>query len=152
MVSMAYTGLLFPNPETSLLSSLADQKNNNNITGFKNARVDQLLGQYDLAYDVAQRVKIIREIDKIVTDSHQYIFEWYAPNQRLVYWNKFGMPKGELTRIGDSNDILSLWWIDPAKEAKLQQALRDSSIKLDVGPTEDRYWLEYEKTQESSQN
>ena len=36
-------GLLFPNPETSFHSMLADQKNNNNITGFKNARVDELL-------------------------------------------------------------------------------------------------------------
>jgi microcin C transport system substrate-binding protein len=150
MVSMAYTGLLFPNPETSLLSSLADQKNNNNITGFKNARVDQLLKQYDLAYDVPQRVKIIREIDKIVTDAHHFIFEWYAPNQRIAFWNRFGMPKGEFSRIGDVNDILSMWWIDPDKDAKLQQALRNPSVKLDVGQTEDRYWQEYDKKAEAA--
>ena len=35
-VYIGYTGLLFPNPETSVHSSLADQNNTNNITGFKN--------------------------------------------------------------------------------------------------------------------
>ena len=42
---MAWGGLLFPNPETSFASSLADVPDNNNITGFKDARVDELLGR-----------------------------------------------------------------------------------------------------------
>src|SRR5262249_6602652 len=40
-VSMAWGALLFPNPETMVHSSLADQKNNNNITGFKDTHVDE---------------------------------------------------------------------------------------------------------------
>jgi len=32
------------------------------------------------------------------------------------------------------------------KDAKLQKALRDSSVKLEAGPTEDHYWDEYAKT------
>jgi microcin C transport system substrate-binding protein len=151
MTLVAWSGLLFPNPETSFDSTLADQNNNNNITGFKNARVDELDKKYDRTFDVAERIKIIREIDGILASDYQYALMWYAPFSRVIYWNKFGTPPGYLSRIGDYSGAFSgagipqLWWIDPAKQNKLEQALRDSSIKLDVGPTEDRYWLEQAK-------
>ena len=45
---LAYSGLSFPNPESSLSSELADKNNNNNVWGFKNARVDELLEEYDI--------------------------------------------------------------------------------------------------------
>ena len=56
-------------PETSLKSSLADQKNNNNIYGFKSDRVDELLPLYDTEFDHEKRVEIIQEIDSIVVES-----------------------------------------------------------------------------------
>jgi hypothetical protein len=34
-----------------------------------------------------------------------------------------------------------LWWIDPQKAQKLSQAMADESIQLEVGETENRYWL-----------
>jgi microcin C transport system substrate-binding protein len=142
---MAWGGLLYPNPETQFDSKLADQKNNNNITGFKNKRVDELEKQYDKTFDVAERIRIIREIDGIVANDYQYANWWYSPSTRIIYWNKFGMPPGTLSKIGDYLTASQLWWIDPAKEARLNQALRNSSMKLEVGPTEDRYWLEQAK-------
>jgi len=151
MTLMAWGGLLFPNPETSFASELADQNNNNNITGFKNARVDELDKQYDKTFDVAERIRIIREIDGILANEYHYSLMWYAPFSRILFWNKFGTPPGYLSRTGDylgssgGPGIPQLWWIDPAKQSKLEQALRDSSIKLEVGPTEDRYWLEKAK-------
>ena len=39
----AWGGLVYPNPETSFKSTLADQKNNNNIAGVKSERIDKLL-------------------------------------------------------------------------------------------------------------
>ena len=151
MVSIGYTGIPFPNPETSLLSSLADQKNNNNITGFKNQRVDELIGQYDVAYEIPERVKIIREVDALFTDAHHWIFEWYAPYWRIAFWNKFGFPKGHITRTGNYQDMVSLWWIDPAKSEKLNQARRDSSSNLGQGEVEDKYWMEFAKTEDKLQ-
>ena len=72
---------------------------------------------------------------------------WYDPAQRVVYLNKFGMPQGGLSRVGDYNGTLApgipqLWWVDPEKSQKLDQAMRDNSIKLDVPPEEDHYWQE----------
>jgi len=94
------------------------------------------------------RVKILREIDGIFTNEHRYLLEWYAPFQRIAYLNKFGQPNGYLTRTGDYSDILSLWWIDPEKSQKLEQALRDPSINLGEGQSEDKYWLDFAKVEE----
>jgi microcin C transport system substrate-binding protein len=146
MALLAWSGLLFPNPETSFKGSLADVNNNNNITGFKNARVDQLDEAYDKMFDVKQRIKAIQEIDGIVANDYQYILEWYDPAIRVAYWNRFGTPPGYFLRTGDVYTATPMWWLDPDKDAALQKALRDPAVKLDVGPTEDHYWDEYGKT------
>jgi microcin C transport system substrate-binding protein len=146
----AWGSLLFPNPETSFGSELADVPNNNNITGFKDKRVDELLAQYDKEFDQKKRAGIIQEIDGIIANSFQYALTWDAPFQRIAYWNKFGHPDGYLTRVGDYRDMTSLWWIDPQKEADLRRAMGDSSVKLQVGDTEVRYWPEYGKREKAS--
>jgi microcin C transport system substrate-binding protein len=151
MVSLAYSADLFPNPETQLLSSLADQDNTNNITGFKNKRVDQLIEQYDTAYEIPQRVKILQEVDNLFTDAHHWMFEWYAPYSRVVFWNKFAFPKGHFTRIGDFTDMVGLWWLDPDKIQKLDQARRNPSMKLDQDPVDDKYWLDFSQAENQVQ-
>jgi microcin C transport system substrate-binding protein len=143
MVSTAWGALLFPNPETSFSSSLADQPNNNNVTGFKDARVDELLKEYDVEFDQDRRAEIIREIDGILANAYHYILGWDAPFTRIAYWNKFGQPDGYLTRVGDYADLPTLWWIDPQKDADLRRALGDNSARLPVGETDVRYWPDY---------
>ena len=150
MSQQAWGGLLFPNPETSWHSSLADVDNTNNISGFKNARVDELCEEYDKMFDVNQRIRAIREIDGILANAYQYTLHWSAPFTRVIYWNKFGTPPGYLSRIAGYYGVHQMWWIDLDKDTRLQAALRDPSMKLEVGPTEVRYWLEYDKTEQSS--
>jgi microcin C transport system substrate-binding protein len=147
MVSIAYTGDLFPTPDVNWLGELADQKNNNNITGFRNPRADALMVQYRTTFDLGQRTKLLRELDGILTGEHHWIFEWTAPYERFVYWHKFGYPRGYLTRIGSFRDMVWLWWIDPERNQKLQQALKDPSLQLGEGPSDDKYWLEYAKAE-----
>lgn len=142
MVAIAYTGEIFPTPETTWLSELADQKNTNNITGFKNARADQIIRAYQKTFDFDERARLLRELDGLITGEHHWILEWSGPYERVLYWNRFGAPRGYLTRVGSYRDIPLLWWIDPARLRRLEEALRDPSIQLDAGPTEDRYWLE----------
>jgi microcin C transport system substrate-binding protein len=140
---MGWGGLLFPNPETMWHSQLADVPNNNNLTGFKDPRVDALLPVYDREFDQQKRVEIIREIDGILANAHHYALGWDAPFHRIAYWNKFGHPEGYLTRIGDQADIVSLWWRDPQLEARVAQGMRDQSVKMQSGETDVRYWQEY---------
>jgi microcin C transport system substrate-binding protein len=143
MVNIAYTGELFPTPDINWLSTLADQKNNNNITGFKNARADQIMQQYQTTFDIAERTKLLRELDGIMTAEHHWIFEWTAPYERIVYWHKFGYPQGLLTRVGDTRDLMRLWWIDPERNRQLEAARKDQTIKIGEGPSDDKYWLEF---------
>ena len=143
--------LVFPNPETEFDSGLADALNNNNTTGFKNAKLDELCRQYDKTFKVEDRIRLIREIDGIVASEYPYALLWYGPFARVLYWNKFGVPPGYWSRVGDyygdqgGPGLLQMWWIDAGKKATLEQALRDPSKKLEVGPVEDRYWLEFDK-------
>jgi microcin C transport system substrate-binding protein len=153
----AWGTLLFPNPETQFNSKLADENNNNNITGFKNAKVDELCKQYDITFNVQDRIRIIREVDGIVANDYQYVHLWYPPFTKIAYWNKFGTPPGHLSRTGDyygastGPGIPQMWWIDPVKRGRLEQALRDSSIKLESGPVEDRYWQEFAKKEQKQE-
>ena len=152
LVSVGYTGTTFPDPEAQLSSKMADEKNTNNLTGFKNKRADEIIELYNKEFNIEERIKLLLELDGIVTNDHQWILEWTAPYQRVVYWNKFGQPKGILTRVGDLRDVPSLWWIDPDRASKLQEALRDSSIQLGDGSREDRYWLDFAKVEEQEKN
>jgi len=143
MALMAWGALIFPNPETQWHSSLADVNSTNNITGFKNARVDELCKAYDKMFKNQDRINANREIDGILANAYHYVLLWDAPYTRIAFWNKFGVPPGYIPRTGDASAVQAMWWIDPAKEAKLKQALRNPSMKLEVGADEDRYWLEY---------
>ena len=142
--TVGYSGLTFPNPETSFHSSLADLDNTNNITGIKNARIDEICEAYDEMFDIGERVEAIREIDGILANDHLFLLSWYIPAERLAYWNKFGQPAGALTRTGTFRALMSVWWIDPERSQQLDQAMRDESVTFEVGPPEDRYWLEYD--------
>lgn len=149
MFSVSYGGGgPFPLPEQFWSSAQADQKASTNITGFKDKRVDEILTLYDKEFDVKKRAELLRELDGIVSAAHHYLLEWYGPFQRMVYWNKFGQPKGVITRIGDYRDPVGLWWIDPQKRQALEAAMRDPSKKLPVGASDDKYWLEFDKVEE----
>ncbi len=146
----AWGALVFPNPETAYHSSMADPDNTNNITGVKNARIDELTEIYDVTFDVEERAELIREIDGILANLYSYILTWNGPFDRIIYRNRFGQPDGYIGRFarfdGASGGpgIPQLWWIDPDKEADLALARQDPSRSMEVGETEDRYWLEYE--------
>lgn len=144
-----WSGLIFPNPETSYHSRLADQNNNNNLSGFKDPRVDRLLAEYDKAFDHEERVRIIREIDKIIQETKPMILWWYAPFRRILYWNKFGHPDYYFPRTSDYDTaVLAYWWYDPDKAAALEEAMRTGK-SLPVGEVEVRYWPEYNARMEA---
>ena len=137
----AWGGLVFPNPETSIKSTLADKKNNNNITGFKNDRVDELLDLYDVEFDQQKRIELIREIDGIYSDVHPAAWGMsrLVP-ERLLFWNKFGFPEYMLTKYsGNYSDILVHWWFDDESKKELEEAMT-KNVNLDPGNIEHTYW------------
>jgi microcin C transport system substrate-binding protein len=145
LAAMGWQAGTFPDPEVIWRSDLADSKNSYNITGFKNKRADEILAAYGKEFDQQKRVELLRELDGIIANEYPYILEWTAGFQRIAYQNRFGHPDYYFSRIGDYRSIMGLWWVDPERERRYQQALTDPSVKLGVGPLEVRYWQEYAK-------
>lgn len=151
LIPMGYTGLIFPNPESSMHSKFADLKDNNNIWGFKNARVDEICEKYPLMFDLEDRIEAVKEIDSIATKEYLWCFGWYAPHTRILYWNKFGAPGFLLSRFErDTVSIISYWWFDAEKEQKLKTAVAREEPFPQDGTTyykgiDIKYWDEYIK-------
>jgi microcin C transport system substrate-binding protein len=143
----SWGGLVIPNPETSWRSDLADKPANNNITGFKNKRVDELCEEYNRVSDRKRQKEIVREIDKLVCAEIPYAFGWYAGYLRVLYWNRFGQPAKYFSRISDdsSEAMIAFWWWDAEKDAALTKAMKDGvpfpdapTAPVDVKPWEGR--------------
>jgi ABC-type transport system substrate-binding protein len=142
----SWGGLVFPNPETTLHSSLADKKNNNNISGFANERVDELLEEYDQCFDQKRRIEIIREIDGIYSDIHPAAWGIARRSMNILYWNKLGHPEFVFDRYsGDYTSIFRYWWYEPEKDARLKEAMKNNT-SLPKGELIVRYWDKYKNT------
>jgi len=137
----SWGALLFPNPETSWRSDLADQKNNNNIPGFKSERVDELCKQYNVTLDREEQKKITREIDRLVFAEYPYALSWFAPHDRILYWDMFGHPDTYFSRTGQvpPREIMGTWWYDPDKIKRLEEAKKNNE-SLPQGETVIRPW------------
>ncbi len=140
---LAYSGLVYPNPESSLRSTLADQNDNNNVWGFKSDRVDILLDEYDICFDQKRRIEIIQEIDGLFSDEHPIAFSIARNYSRIMWWDKFGYPKWMFSRyVGEYWDTLYYWWIDEQKEITLKDAMQNGE-KLPLKPIDMKYWPTY---------
>ncbi|MCC7431246.1 hypothetical protein IT568_10410 [bacterium] len=136
-----WTGLVFPNPETSLHSKYSKEVETNNITGMANKRIDEICDIYDKTYEISERVKLMQELDAIAVSEENYSFGWVAPyGSRIAFWNKFGMPESGLTYSGDWVVVPTLWWYDADKDKALQEAKTDKNKKLEVPPMIVDYW------------
>jgi len=142
-----YTSTPFPPPEEHYHSKFADEKNTNNMWGFKNERVDQICEEYNKEYDLKKRIKLIQELDSIVTNQYTTILYFYSDNVRILYWNKFGMPEfvfpsvfydGRVTDREVQSSI-AFWWYDEEADKKLKNAI-DNDLTLPSKPAEIRYW------------
>ena len=60
-------GSAFPNPNGLVTLRDGRCRTHNNITGFKDKRVDEICEQYDVEFDLAKRIALIRELDGILT-------------------------------------------------------------------------------------
>jgi len=148
LITMAWSGLYFPNPESSMGPGTADEPNTTNWNGIKNDRIDELCLKYNVSFDNEERIKIIREIDFIVTSMQPYAFGWFMPYQRITFQNKFGYPKWILPKREDYLRVPILWWNDPEKAAEYEDAEKDKSIKLPKGEIDQKYWLDLKEKRE----
>ena len=86
--------------------------------------IDKLVEDYNLNWNMDERVRILQEIDSIATREFHWAFGWGAPyGYRCLNWNKFGTPENAVGYSGGWLEPISMWWIDPDKKIKLKEVL-----------------------------
>ncbi len=124
MTWASWNAVVFRNLETMWSSAEADRRGSNNIAGFKSAEADKIIAAEKEMETMAERQEAYRQLDKLIVAASPYALLWNTPTTRLLYWNKFGMPKSILSRFSDEQSILSYWWYDEDKAAELEDARR----------------------------
>ncbi|MCD6186291.1 MAG: ABC transporter substrate-binding protein, partial [Deltaproteobacteria bacterium] len=120
---------IFKDPEGMWSSIEADRKGGNNITGFKNKKVDRLIKEQKSNFNISERNKIYRKIDQLVCQDFPYVLLWNINYTRLLYWNRFGTPETVLSKYGDERSAYWYWWIDEDSKADLRDAIEaDTSL------------------------
>ena len=122
MTWAAWGGGMWKDPEYQWSSKEADRPASQNITGFKNEKVDELIARQRTEFDVQKRHAMVREIDAILVEQVPYVLLWNINYTRLLYWNKFGMPTHVLGKYGDERAAYGLWWYDEDAVADLEAA------------------------------
>ncbi|MDI6796765.1 MAG: extracellular solute-binding protein, partial [Desulfatibacillaceae bacterium] len=124
MTWAAWGASLYKDPEGMWASAEADRVSGNNITGFKDKRVDELIEKQKTLFDVDARHEIARKIDQLVFEQYPYALLWNIDFVRLLYWNKFGSPPWVLPKYGMDSSVLTYWWEDEDCAADLKDALK----------------------------
>jgi microcin C transport system substrate-binding protein len=133
MTWAAWGASLFRDPEGMWASAEADRQGGNNITGFKDPKVDELIEEQKAIFDLGKRNEICRTIDQKVAEECPYILLWNIRAVRLLYWNKFGTPDTVLSKYGDEGAAFAYWWYDPDAAEALEDAMEQD---LPVTPRE----------------
>ena len=140
VASQGWTGGFFPSPEGVMHSKFADEVEVTNITSMAYPELDKLIEEYNAEWSAKKRVPIAHQIDSIAVNSYHYALGWTSPyGARMLYWNKFDMPKSGITYVGDWRTPISLWWIDSSKEDKLNRATKNNE-DLPIEPIIIDYW------------
>ncbi len=96
-------------------SQAADDPSSYNIAGMKNKVVDSLIESLITAKSRQDLISYTRALDRVLQWLYIAIPQYYSPNNRVAYWNRFAIPKIKPT----SGISFSTWWIDPALDQNL---------------------------------
>jgi microcin C transport system substrate-binding protein len=97
-------------------SDAAVRPGSRNSIGIKNPAVDKLIDRIIFATDREDLIAACRALDRVLLWNHYVVPEFFSPNQRIAYWNKYSHPEPLPSRtIG----FPTVWWYDEAKAAKL---------------------------------
>lgn len=97
-------------------SAAADRPGSQNRIGIKNPAVDKLVDRIIFAKDRDELVAASRALDRVLLWNHYVVPQFFSPNERIAYWNKYSHPE---TLPSRSVGFPSVWWYDEAKAAKL---------------------------------
>lgn len=141
LISAIWGGSLKPNPQDFWNKDLADTKDSNNICGMKLDKIARICDVHRRSFLRKQQIETLRELDSVLIEQHPYILGWAADYQRILYWNRFRIPPGYFTKMGNYFDAILLWSVNPGKEDMLKQAQENNSMTMPLEAVEQKYWL-----------
>lgn len=97
-------------------SAYADQQGSRNWIGIQDEAVDTLVEKIIHAPTRADLVARVKALDRVLQWGHWVIPQWHIANDRIAWWDKFGMP-AQVPLQGVQTDT---WWVDPARAARLE--------------------------------
>ena len=97
-------------------SEAADRAGSRNVIGIKNAAVDKLIDRVIFAKDREELLAASRALDRVLLWENYVVPQFYAPFERICYWNKYSHPDPLPSR---SIGFPTIWWYDEEKAAKL---------------------------------
>ena len=109
------------------------------MTGLQDAVVDSLVKLQKTEFDLAKRNEILRALDKRLTEIVPYVLMWQCDFHRILYWNRFGLPKNVYAKFGREDESIPVyWWLSIDKSQKLDAAMQ-SGKSLALEPAEVHY-------------
>lgn len=127
----SWSSVIFRDPEDMWSSKEADRKSGNNLTGFKDPRVDKIIEKMKTTMSITERNVLHRQIDALIAEQVPYVLLWNIDAVRLLYWDVFGTPSTILSKYDDERSLIGYWWYDEDSAAELKEAMRTHSVLPD---------------------
>ncbi len=103
-------------------SDTADRPGGRNLIGVRDPAIDELIELVISAPNRESLVQRTRALDRVLLWNQFVIPMFHINVDRIAYWNRFGIPDKPIPLQGVDT---SAWWIDPEKDAALQQKGRN---------------------------
>lgn len=130
-----------PNPRYYFHSSFkAGGAIQGNFFGYDNPKADQLIEVFEHDLDPKKRQKAMWDLDRMLYDDSVIIQGWIAPYVRMLYWNRYGTPRGVIPQTATLMDQFFTFYLDPALDQKLKTAQEhNQELPLPLPIDETRY-------------
>ena len=105
-------------------SEAAAAKGSYNLAGVADPAIDALIDRIIAANTRPELTAACRALDRVFRAGRYWVPQWYRTSHPFAYWDVFDHPK-LLPRYQMDNSSLGeriLWWSDPDKAGKLEQA------------------------------
>lgn len=104
-----------------LSSQVANTKGSYNLAGIASPAIDAMIEKIMAADSREELTVACRAFDRLFRAGRYWVPQWYNKTHRLAYWDQFGHPQ-KLPRYANGVGAPDIWWHEPAKAAKLEQA------------------------------
>jgi microcin C transport system substrate-binding protein len=99
-----------------LSSQAAHTKGSRNLAAIADPVVDALIDRAIGAQTRDELTTACRALDRVVRTGRYWVPHWYLASHRIAYWDVFARPA---TKPRYARGAPELWWLDPAKAAKI---------------------------------